>query len=65
MKKNALWLACALAIAGCTSAPPVRVVETQCPELSPVPADVMVTREPNFLERLLSFLSASPAKPTP
>lgn len=65
MKKNASSLLCALAIAGCTSTPPVRLVETQCPELSPPPADVMVKREPNFLERLLSFLSASPAKPTP
>lgn len=55
-----------LVVSACsTPAPIVRPVEIQPPKLPPVPADVMVAREPNFRQRLLDFFSASPTMLTP
>lgn len=62
MKKVLLLIA--LALAGCSSTPSVRVVSTPCPTLPSLPAVVMEKRESNFLERLENFLSGSPQKPT-
>ena len=66
-RKTALSLICALALAACASnlPPPMQPVEVAPPRLAPAPADVMVERQPNYLSRLLNFLSDSPAKPTP
>lgn len=63
-----LSLACVLAT-GCATqgvdpAPPI-ALEQQCPRPATPPADVMVKREPTFLQRLQTFFSGSPVKPTP
>ena len=67
MPWKSLLIACALALSGCQSPlpPAPRLVETPKAVLPPAPADVMVEREPNFLKRLLDFLSEKPAEPTP
>lgn len=70
MKKlltTALLLICALALSACASNLPAakQPMAVAPPVLPPAPADVMVKREPNFQQRLLNFLSDSPAKPTP
>ena len=72
MKKlpvTVLSLIFALALCACASpshAPPAPMQPVEVPpaRLTPAPADVMVKREPNFLTRLLNFLSDSPLKPT-
>lgn len=61
-----MWLPFVLALSACatplpTSCQPVEVTPAQLP---PPPADVMVRRAPNFLDRLLNFFTASPAKQT-
>lgn len=61
-----LWMIFALAVYGCAIPPPAKqAVQVEPPQLPPPPADVMVPREANFLDRLLNFFSASPPKPTP
>ena len=66
LKKIALLLAFVTALSGCASPlPPASVpMEVQPPKLPSPPADVMVKREPNFLSRLLNFLSDSPLSQT-
>ena len=68
LQKIALLLSCAVVIFGCASPSPLvpapaRPLELEPPQLAPAPAQVMVKREPNFLSRLLNFLSDSPARP--
>lgn len=58
-----LWWACALMLVACSSQPPQPVVEQA--RLPEPPAELMVPVEPNFLSRLLNFLSDSQPKPTP
>lgn len=62
-----LFLICATGVASCASPLPApsKPVEVKPAQLPPPPADVMVKREPTFTQRLLNFLSDSPAKPTP
>lgn len=66
-KLTALLAICAVALCACASPlpAPMQPVMVEPPQLAPAPADVMVKREPNFLARLLNFLSDSPLKPTP
>jgi hypothetical protein len=62
-----LWLLCVLGSSSCATQapPPAKVPVLVAPaKLPPAPADVMVPREANFLQRLLNFSSTSPAKPT-
>ncbi len=54
-------LSCALALSACQS--PSSPEVAACPQLAPVPAAVMVPREPTFSQRLLMILS--PSQPTP
>ena len=63
LRNTTLLLGFALVLSGCPSlpSPPPPPVQRHLP---PIPADVMVPREPNFLTRLLNFLQDSPAKPT-
>lgn len=62
LKTNALLLICAGALCACASPQPapMQPVVVEPPHLAPAPADVMMKREPNFLARLLNFLSDSP-----
>lgn len=55
-----------LALCGCaTPVPPASFpVEIAPPILPPPPADVMVERPANFLERLRNFFLTSPPTPT-
>ena len=65
MRSISLLTACALALAGCSSLPAApRLVETPQLVLPPAPADVIVPREPNFLQRIQNFFSGSEPKPT-
>lgn len=66
LQRTVLLLICALALCACASPlrPAPKVVEVPSAHLAPAPADVMQPREPNFLSRLLNFLSDSPAMPT-
>lgn len=66
LQRTVLLLTCALALCACASPlpAPMEPVEVEPARLAPAPSDVMVKREPNFLSRLLNFLSDSPAKPT-
>jgi len=66
MRSTLLSIVCVMALTACSSTPPVpRLVETPQLHLPPPPADVMVPREPNFLERIRSFFSDSAPTPTP
>lgn len=66
MRKIALFLSCALALGGCTSAPVVqKLVTVDCPALPPAPADVMTPRSSDFRQRLEAILSLSPSTPMP
>ncbi len=60
----ALWLSW-VPLAACISAsgPPL-VVATECPQLPPPPASIMIPRAPNFQQRLLDFLSNSSSRLT-
>jgi len=64
-----LLLLTALVCSGCQSPPSApRILSTQCPELTPVPANVAQKREQNFQKELLDFLQSSPVvvtKPLP
>lgn len=66
LKKIVLLLACAAALSGCGYLLPraSQPMEVAPPKLPPPPADVMQERAPNFLDRLLNFLSDSPQKQT-
>lgn len=59
-----LLLLTVLVLVGCSSTRSVKVVQTPCPALPALPLEVMAPRESNFLERMESFLSGSPQKPT-
>ena len=63
-----LLLLLTLALSGCASPIPssAKPIEVAPPKLPPPPADVMVTRKADFLERMiLRFSSPSLQKPTP
>lgn len=60
----AFFASCAMLAGACQSLPDVpRPVETPQVRLPPAPPEVMKEREPNFLKRLLDFLSDSPQRP--
>lgn len=65
LKPNACAPLLALALSACATLEPAKTpVQVEPPKLAPPPASVMVQRQPSFQERLRTFFSASPEKPT-
>lgn len=70
LQKNVCWLILLLASYGCAPAPskpepaPLSVVEVKPAQLSPAPAEVMVHRDANFLQRLEAIFWELDEKPT-
>ncbi len=65
LKLSAFGLLLVAALCACETLPAAKKpVQVEPPKLPPAPANVMVVREPNFLQRLRTFFSASPEKPT-
>lgn len=69
-QKNVCWLILLLANYGCAPAPskpepaPPSVVEVKRAQLGPAPAEVMVHRDANFLQRLEAIFWELDEKPT-
>lgn len=58
-------LAVMLLLTACATPVPVAHAPTPCPQIPSPPPSIMVPQKGDFLVRLLTFFSPSPAKPTP
>ena len=59
-----LWMLCGLLVGCASPLPAAKPMMLEPPKLPPAPADVMVERQPDFLQKLMErFWSAKPAEP--